>query len=207
MRLAHDERLALVVTMAEFGPDAPTLCGQWTVRDLAAHLVLRERRPDAAAGIMISALAGYTERVQASIARGSFEDLLEQIRTGPPAWSPMRPFDEQLNLAEMFVHHEDVRRGGADWQPRELDPAWQGPLWALARRMGGRAYRKASCTVVLERPDGERATVRATGGETVVLVGDPAELALHAFGRDAVRLETHGPEQAVQGLLALDRGI
>jgi uncharacterized protein (TIGR03085 family) len=207
MKLAHDERLALVVTMAEFGPDAPTLCGEWTVRDLAAHLVLRERRPDAAAGIMVSALSGYTERVQASIARGSFEDLLEQIRTGPPVWSLMRPFDEQLNLAEMFVHHEDVRRGGPDWEPRILDPAWAGPLWAVARRMGRRAYRLASCSVVLERPDGRRATVRSAGGETVVLRGDPAELALHAFGRDAVRLEATGPDQAVQGVMSLDRGI
>ncbi|MFC7450059.1 TIGR03085 family metal-binding protein [Rhodococcus daqingensis] len=207
MSLAHDERLALVVTMSEFGPDAPTLCGEWTVRDLAAHLVLRERRPDASAGIMISALSWYTERVQASIARGSFEGMLEQIRTGPPRWSPMRPFDEQLNLAEMFVHHEDVRRGGPEWEPRTLDLAWQGPLWALARRMGGRAYRKAPCTVVLERPDGKRATVRTAGDETVVLVGDPAELALHAFGRDAVRLEAQGPDQAVTSVMSLDRGI
>lgn len=207
MKLAHDERLALVVTMTEFGPDAPTLCGQWTVRDLAAHLVLRERRPDAAAGIMIPALAGYTDRVQSSLARGSFEGLLEQIRTGPPSWSLMRPFDEQLNLAEMFVHHEDVRRGGSVWEPRQLDPAWQGPLWALARRMGRRAYRKASNTVVLARPDGAQATVRAAGGETVTLVGEPAELALLAFGRDAVRFDAQGPEQAVKAVLTLDRSI
>ncbi|MGH3892961.1 MAG: TIGR03085 family metal-binding protein, partial [Rhodococcus qingshengii] len=30
MTFAHDERLALVDSMVEFGPDAPTLCGEWT---------------------------------------------------------------------------------------------------------------------------------------------------------------------------------
>ena len=44
-RYAFAERLALADLMAEVGPDAPTLCGGWTTRDLAAHLLLRERRP------------------------------------------------------------------------------------------------------------------------------------------------------------------
>ncbi|MBM4708683.1 maleylpyruvate isomerase family mycothiol-dependent enzyme, partial [Rhodococcus hoagii] len=68
MPYARDERHALVESMRAVGPDAPTLCGDWTARDLAAHLVLRERRLDAAPGIMVSALEGYTERVQRSIA-------------------------------------------------------------------------------------------------------------------------------------------
>ena len=42
----------------ETGPDGPTLCEGWQTRDLAAHLVLRERRPDAAAGVMGGPLAG-----------------------------------------------------------------------------------------------------------------------------------------------------
>ena len=50
MTAASRERAALVTTMRAVGPDAPTLCGDWTTRDLAAHLVLRERRPDAAPG-------------------------------------------------------------------------------------------------------------------------------------------------------------
>lgn len=34
------------------GPDAPTLGAGWKTRDLAAHLVVRESRPDAAAGVI-----------------------------------------------------------------------------------------------------------------------------------------------------------
>ena len=68
MTAASRERAALVNTMRAVGPDGPTLCGDWTTRDLAAHLVLRERRLDAAPGILIPALAGYTARKQQHLA-------------------------------------------------------------------------------------------------------------------------------------------
>ena len=44
MSVAQRERAALITTMRDVGPDHPTLCGQWSTRDLAAHLVVRERR-------------------------------------------------------------------------------------------------------------------------------------------------------------------
>ena len=50
MSYSREERRALCELLDETGPDAPTLCEGWTTGDLAAHLVLRERRPDAAAG-------------------------------------------------------------------------------------------------------------------------------------------------------------
>jgi uncharacterized protein (TIGR03083 family) len=49
---SRDERLALCTLLDKTGPDAPTLCEGWNTGDLAAHLVLRERRPDAAAGVI-----------------------------------------------------------------------------------------------------------------------------------------------------------
>ena len=69
MSAAQRERAALVQTMTATGPDAPTLCEGWTTKDLAAHLVIRERRLDATPGIMVSLLAGYTEKVQDKVAR------------------------------------------------------------------------------------------------------------------------------------------
>src|SRR5688572_25102306 len=119
-RYALAERLALADLMAEVGPDAPTLCGDWTVRGLLAHLLLRERRLDAAAGILIKRLAGRTERVQREIAAGDFDALLAQLRK-PPWFSPagLAPLDELVNLSEMFVHHEDVRRAPPGWLPRK----------------------------------------------------------------------------------------
>ncbi len=63
-RYARSEREALTELMSTLGPDAPTLNEGWTTRDLAAHLVVRERRPDAAAGIVVPPLGGYAERVR-----------------------------------------------------------------------------------------------------------------------------------------------
>ncbi|MFM7872077.1 MAG: maleylpyruvate isomerase N-terminal domain-containing protein, partial [Actinomycetota bacterium] len=50
---ARTERDLICDLFTNFGPDAPTLCAGWTTRDLAAHIAVRERRPDAAAGILI----------------------------------------------------------------------------------------------------------------------------------------------------------
>ncbi|WP_028476582.1 TIGR03085 family metal-binding protein [Nocardia sp. CNY236] len=208
MTLAQRERRALVETMRSAGPDAPTLCGEWTARDLAAHLVVRERRPDAAPGILLGPLSGYTAKVQARVVGTSFSTLLDQIYAGPPWWSPLRPIDAVANVTEMFVHHEDVRRAESGWQPRELATADADTLWALVRRMGWRSYRKAQTTVALATPDGRRAVVRSVSGSSVVtLTGPPAELLLHAFGRNEVRLETTGAPDEVRAVLDLDRSI
>lgn len=193
--------------MRAAGPDARTLCGAWTVRDLAAHLVVRERRPDAAPGILLKPFAGYLERVQAKAARKPFPELLELVRTGPPWWSPLRPVDAVVNLSEMFVHHEDVRRAEPGWQPRELSPADEDQLWSVLRKMAGMAYRKAPVTVELATPDGRRTAVRSASEDVVTLTGKPSELVLHAFGRDEVRLETSGSPEAVEALLESDRSV
>src|SRR5229473_953479 len=85
---ARDERTALCALLDETGPGAPTLCEGWRTADLAAHLVLRERRPDAALGILGGPLAGYTDRVRRGMtARTPYPLLVETIRTGPPRLS------------------------------------------------------------------------------------------------------------------------
>src|SRR5207248_10578230 len=115
--------------------------------------------------------AGYTESVQASVARKPFTELVEQIRTGPPWWSPLRPVDAVANLTEMFVHHEDVRRGRPGWEPRELSAEDEAKLWNVLRRMAKMAYRKSPVSLVLATPDGRRVTAHNVGGDAVVLTG------------------------------------
>ena len=126
---ARRERAELADLMDALGPDAPTLCEGWTTRDLAAHLAVREGRPDAAGGILGGPLAGYAASVQESYAERPWPDLVATVRTGPPLYSPMRWADGLANLFEFAVHHEDVRRatpplpdGSPSWQPRELPP-------------------------------------------------------------------------------------
>jgi uncharacterized protein (TIGR03085 family) len=204
---AHDERLALVDSMVEYGPDAPTLCGEWTNRDLAAHLIVRERRLDAAPGIMISALAGHTESVRKAAASRPWEDLLHDVRSGPPQWSPMYWLDSQVNTTEMFVHHEDVRRAHQHWVARPLPQARQTELWKYARQVAKLGYRKAAVEVIFELPSGESAVVHKADTRTVVLQGEPAELLLHAFGRSEVLIEAKGELADVQSVMGLDRGF
>ncbi|QDQ96786.1 TIGR03085 family metal-binding protein [Tomitella fengzijianii] len=208
MGFVREERRSIVDTMQQAGPDAPTLCEGWTVRDLLAHLVLREGRPDAAPGILIPPLAGYTARVQASVARRNFGELLDAVRSGPPWYSPMRYLDEKANLVEYIVHHEDVRRAQPDWEPRELPAPVRGALWKAATMLGRRAYSSAAAPVVLEAPGRPEVRVHHGGdGGAVTLRGEPEELVLHAFGRDAVRIGFEGPAEQARAVREMKRTI
>ncbi len=206
MSYARDERVALCALLADVGPDQPTLCDGWQTADLAAHLVLRERRPDASVGIIGGPLARYTRRVQAGIAeRTPFPKLIELIRTGPPRLSPMGVpgADERINVVEFFVHHEDVRRAQPGWQPRELEPELAEVLW---RRLGVAKLllRKAPVGVELVREDAAQAggrvriTVKAKT-PVVTVTGTPAELTMWVMGRTGaaqVRLDGSDPDIA-----------
>jgi uncharacterized protein (TIGR03085 family) len=206
MGVAQDERRLLTELFAEVGPDAPTLCDPWRTRDLAAHLVLRERRPDAAVGILVKPVAGHTQRVQDAYAARPWDELVGLVRVGPPRFSPYALVDELVNAVEYFVHHEDVRRARDDWAPRSPDPVRDEVLW---RRLGPTArmmYRKSPVGVVLRRPDGE-AVVARRGANPVVLTGHVSELLVHVFGRSAARVEYDGPEEAVRLVRGLDRSM
>jgi uncharacterized protein (TIGR03085 family) len=192
MTVAQRERAALVATYRDVAPDTPTLCEGWDVRDLTAHLVVRERRLDAAPGIMIPAFAGYTERVQNQVAASSDWDvLLGQVAEGPPLYSPFKLLDPIANVAEMFIHHEDVRRAAPGWEPRPLDEQTVSALRRPVAMMARMTLRKAPARVVLRTPQGD--TLATTGrGPTVEVIGDPGELLLFAAGRDEARVTSDG---------------
>lgn len=201
------ERAALADLMLRLGPDEPTLCEGWTVRDLAAHMVVRERRPDAAPGVLGGPWSIWTERVQSGYARRDFGDLVGLLRSGPPlthplAWGPLVVVDVQ----EWFVHHEDVRRAQPGWSPRPPDPARDTLLWNQVAFMGRYAYRRSPAGVTLRRPDGEQHVVRR-GSRTVVLTGEPGELLLHALGRDDCIVHPEGEPTDVTAVMGLRRGI
>jgi uncharacterized protein (TIGR03085 family) len=207
MTVAQKERAALVTTMRGVGPDHPTLCGDWSTRDLAAHLVIRERRIDAAPGIMIPALAGYTARVQEQVAAADdWNVLLDKIASGPPLLSPFKLLDPVVNVAEMYIHHEDVRRAASDWEPRELD---RDAVTALTRQvslMARMALAKAPAKVSLRTPDGK--TLATAGrGESVVVTGEPLELLMFSSGRDEARVEFTGAEAAIAAVKAGRSGL
>ncbi|MFI6643755.1 TIGR03085 family metal-binding protein [Streptomyces sp. NPDC050504] len=200
---AKRERLLLADLLEAAGPEAPTLCSGWKARDLAAHVVVRERRPDAAGGILIGALRSRLERVQSEYAAKPYEELIQLVRTGPPRLSPyaLKQVDEGANTVEFYVHAEDVRRAGPDWTPREVDPVFADALWARTERMARVLARKSPVGLVLRRPDGRTAVARK-GAPVVTVTGEPGELVLFAFGRqDAARVELDGEKEAVARVL------
>ncbi|MCZ4125626.1 TIGR03085 family metal-binding protein [Streptomyces sp. H39-S7] len=206
---AQRERLLLADLLENAGAGAPTLCKGWTARDLAAHVVVRERRSDAAAGIVIPQLAARMERVRREFAAKPFEELVQLIRTGPPRMSPfaLKQIDEAANTVEFFVHSEDVRRAQPDWTPRELDGVFSDTLWKRLERMARVAGRKSPVGLVLRRPDGQTA-VAHKGTPVVTVTGEPGELTVFALGRqDAARVETEGDKAAVARVYEADLGL
>jgi uncharacterized protein (TIGR03085 family) len=201
---ARLERTALVEAMREVGADAPTLCTGWTARDLAAHLVARERRPDSSLGMIVKPLAGYTEKVRTGLLESkSYEQLLEMIDKGA-WWSPTgNPLaDGVVNLAEFFIHHEDVRRAQQTWGPRAIPAEVEQKFWGNLRIMAPLAMRSAPVGVLLTANGGR--TIRPNRGEPVVrLDGQPSELLLFVSGRqEAARLHIDGEPDAVAALMS-----
>ncbi|MEU3094001.1 TIGR03085 family metal-binding protein [Streptomyces sp. NPDC006967] len=199
---AKRERLLLADLLETTGPQAPTLCEGWTTRDLAAHVVVRERRPDAAGGMLVKQLAPRLERVTAEYTAKPYEELIQLVRTGPPRFSPfsLKQVDELSNIVEFYVHTEDVRRAQPEWTPRELDPVFQDALWSRLERSARLMGRGVPVGLVLRRPDG-RTVVAHRGAPVVTVTGEPSELVLFAYGRQsAAEVGLEGDDDAIAKL-------
>lgn len=197
------ERAALVQTLLEADPDAPTLCEGWTVRDLTAHLVAREHMPLRHALDQLERRAPGTERFQGRLADGArtpdgYRALVDRFAAGIPAWSPVGWPGDAAHLVEYVVHHEDVRRAGPDpAEPRLLPTDLVLAVWERLAPLATIAYRSSPVGVVLAVPGGPRRVVRRRP-DAVVVLGDPVELALHALGREeAAEVEVLGRDEVV----------
>lgn len=200
--LVTSERTALLDALAAAGPSAPTLCEGWETRHLAAHLLLRESKPTLAAGVVGGPLETRTERHTNQLAgeltgNSRYEKAIRDFEE-LPGYLHMRTrfpgLDEAMNLVEYFVHTEDVRRAsladGEQASPRALAEGVQEKmrkvLRARSRLMAGKKYPHG---LVLEAPGYSPAvhTVFAppAGQVATVLTGEPGELVLYLFGREA----------------------
>ena len=179
------ERNALCDSLLALGPDAPTLCDPWRTRDLAAHLVLREHRPDLASGIWFALLEGHMERGQAALAAGDYTALVERVRSGPPRWSPTHfaRVDALFNTTELVIHHEDALRGdGAVGPRREVPERTSRATLSALRKSASLMFRRAGVGVRLEAPGADPITA-GKGASVVTVTGAPVELLLVASGR------------------------
>lgn len=205
--LAHRERLALCDLALVLGPHAPTLCDGWDAQDLVSHLLVRERNPISSLGNVVPPLSGLTDRAMAQSRAKPFEVQVEKLRSPSPPLRLLPPLDRLINTFELVVHHEDLRRGAAAWEPRELPDADVDVLWSQLRRGGSFFGRKLPVPTVLRRSDtGATATLRK-GDDPVTVTGPVVELVLFLFGRTAVRdVDFEGPEDRVVTLRSADLG-
>ena len=207
--LARRERIALCDLVLALGEDAPTLCGEWTAKELVVHLLVREYDPVAAAGLVLPPLARVTELQMARKGRQDFAVLVERLRRRGPTVFSLRPVDKVLNTLEYYVHHEDVRRAQPGWTPRDLPREDEDAIWSALKVYGRGLVRPAGVPARIRRTDTGATAVLRRGSDPVVLSGLPSELSLALFGRQA---QTHGvsadgPDDRVSRLWSADLGI
>jgi uncharacterized protein (TIGR03085 family) len=207
-RMARTERTALCDLALQVGEDQPTLCGDWTVKDLVVHLLVRERSP-AAAGIVLSPLSRLTDLESRRVGRRDFAVLVETLRQGPPRWSPyaVPKLDAMLNTLEYFVHHEDIRRAQDDWAPRALSVAEEKLLWAMIRTGGKALVRNVPVGLTIRNATTGSESVLRNGDDSVAVVGVPSEVTMFVFGRaPQARVGLEGPDDAVAAVRAASLG-
>jgi uncharacterized protein (TIGR03085 family) len=194
--VSRSERAALADLLEQLGPDQPTCCEGWTTRDMATHLVVRDRRPDAMPGLVLGGPFAAWTRTRHDRTRSArpYGVLVAEVRSGPAGWLPTAwpAVDRLLNTAEMVIHHEDVRRAQPDWAPRDLPRAVQDQLWravpvlarsrAATRPAGGLFVRRSDV------PDGAPGSERRLrdGEPTTTVTGAPLEVLLWVSGRTDV---------------------
>ena len=204
MTFAQRERERLGRLLLGVGPDAPTLNHGWNTQDLAVHLLIRERKPWAAPGILISAAKPLLERETQKQKARPYEDVVREWAAGPPML--LAAVDAKMNGAEHFIHHEDVRRGRGEVQPREFSKAVNTDLMRYVKRFAALTLRGNEVPVVLTPEDlppitaGGKAGVAERGDNVLRVSGVPGELLLWVSGRDAVDVAFSGSTSALEGL-------
>jgi len=205
--VARRERDLLCDAALSVGGSSPTLCGDWDVRHLLAHLLVRERSLIGAPGIVVPPLAKLHERETDRLAGRDLTWLVAEVRKAR-GFLTLPVLDPLVNTIEFFVHHEDVRRAQPGWKPRDLDARTRSTLWR-AITVGGRGLvRPAGVPVTIRRTDTGDSAVLRRGAEPVVVSGPVSELVLFLYGRaETSGLEFSGPAERVERLRGAGLGF
>lgn len=126
-RLASDERAEFAAFLATLPPDqwqAPTLCDQWRVRDVVAHVIsyddLNPRGLLALAARGRFRLGRINAAAQARYATSSPQQLLALLTARRQPGGVPAVLGGRVGLVETLIHHQDIRR--ALGRPRAIPP-------------------------------------------------------------------------------------
>src|SRR5438105_11129921 len=93
--------------------DAQSLCSEWRVRDVVAHLISATESPAAFMGPLLASGFNFNKASAKDArrrGRAPSEDLLKQFRTAIPS-TRTPPFAKPITvLADTIVHTQDIRR-------------------------------------------------------------------------------------------------
>lgn len=110
------ERSALADSLEAVGPQAQTVCGDWTAFDLAAHVVAAERaagvvafcvRALAARGVQFSPRTELADWVIRRQRRIGYHALIARLRQPSPRLL-LVPKMATFSLFEVWTHHDDL---------------------------------------------------------------------------------------------------
>jgi len=198
-QLIKAERLALIDYLETLGPAewaTPSLCGEWTVQDVAAHIAwapvlkpLKQLVPLAKSGFRLNKASADMAKVWAQ--RGP-EEIVAQLRSNAASGAKPPGVPEIAVLVDAVVHAIDIRRPLNS--PRAVPPEAFAQVadfsinskWPMTISVGGSARKRLTgIQLVAEDYDwshGEGPPVRAQG-EAVLRV---------LYGRQVTRDELTG---------------
>jgi uncharacterized protein (TIGR03085 family) len=217
--LVHQQRHALCDMLGTLAPaqwSAETLCTGWDAADVAAHLIVREREPWAAPGIVFGGPArALTERRRTRWKARGHQRLVEALRSGPP-WPLSGPLGD-YQAVEDWIHEQDIRRGGAGLDRLQPEPQLAEELWRAIRRLGARTL-ALGVDVVIELTDGARhhrlqarrrmpLALPTSAHPDVTIAGPVGELLLYTTGRTVAEVTTSGDDRAQALLASRNRSI
>lgn len=185
-QLVRTERLALIEFLETIGPAewaTPSLCGEWTVQDVAAHLAwapvlnpLRLMVPLAKSGFRINKASAEMTKIWAL--RGPAE-IIAQLRSNAASGAKPPGVPEIAALVDAVIHAIDIRRPLTSSRavPAEAFAEVAGfsidAKWPMTISVGGSARKRLTgVQLVAEDYDwsyGEGPQVRAAG-ETVLRI-------------------------------------
>lgn len=209
MTIAADvkaERAALTESLIEFGPSAPTRCGEWTALDLASHLAGEERYGGATTfiarslvtrGISVSGPPKMVDFALGRERRHGFAAVIDRLRRPMPRLL-LQPVVAPLALFEYWTHHEDLI--GCDNNAHAV-PTTLAEVIPLVLRYQVKKLPAGVRVTVGTSDGGHRWSVGPKSGPEVILGGSVPDLVRWLSGRrPAGEITMAGPDPTVQEL-------
>lgn len=184
------ERQFTVDLLSKLTPEqwqANSLCAGWTVEDVAAHLITRERNVLAGIGLVVPGLHFvHDRRIEREKAKGH-KYIISKLEKYP-WWMA-----SGLNTAEFYIHNEDMLRGDLKMGRPEPNNEAQEILWGALK--GIAKFRKheladlGSITIENNKTGAVISVPNKNNPVNTAVSGRPSELLLYIYGRrDAAKV-------------------